>query len=146
MRDRRHSIAAIKWLKWVSHSEEVDIQHAHNGGEVRIGTFYVDGQDRNNKKQLFEFNGCAFHGCPRCFPKREQLLPRSYMTAHEACELTAERQAHLEGDGYRLRSVWECEVNLQLRRDTAMKAYYASIVINGEGPYSLYRITGQTLT
>ena len=30
----KHSIVAMKWLKWVSESEGIDIQHARNGGEV----------------------------------------------------------------------------------------------------------------
>jgi hypothetical protein len=67
-RDKRHSIAAIKWLKWVAHSEDLNIQHAHNGGEAHIGLFMVDGQDRNDRHQVFEFNGCAFHGCTRFVP------------------------------------------------------------------------------
>ena len=60
-----YSVVAIKWLKWLSDSEQLNIQHARNGGEVRIGHLRVDGQDRDNPMQLYEFYGCLFHGCTR---------------------------------------------------------------------------------
>ena len=30
----RQSVIAIKWLKWLSERDDLDIQHAKNGGEV----------------------------------------------------------------------------------------------------------------
>ena len=32
--------------------------------------FTVDGLDRK-RKTIKEFNGCYFHGCPKCFPERK---------------------------------------------------------------------------
>lgn len=52
-----HSLAAIKWLKWLAHKEGLNIQHALNGGEVKLGRYYVDGQNRNDRKQVYEFLG-----------------------------------------------------------------------------------------
>ena len=90
---------AIKWLKWLSESEDLDIQHARNGREVKILNYKVDGQRRTDKKQLFEFNGCVFHGCPKCFINRKNRLPRSNLTAEEAYTRTLERQKKLEAAG-----------------------------------------------
>jgi hypothetical protein len=49
----------IKWLKQISSERGLDIQHALNGGEVRIGQYKVDGQLRSDTRQLFEFYGCV---------------------------------------------------------------------------------------
>ena len=53
------------------------IQHALNGGEVKIqrpdGRFYkVDGfcwDPLTGQEILFDFNGCLFHGCLECYPE-----------------------------------------------------------------------------
>ena len=52
---------AVKWLSWLAETEEIDIEHARNGGEKRIGGYSVDGfcQERNT---VYEFHGCFWHG------------------------------------------------------------------------------------
>ena len=55
----RQSVIAIKWMKWISETENLSIQHARNGGEVHIGNLKVDGHDRNNPKLVYEFYGCV---------------------------------------------------------------------------------------
>ena len=97
--EEMQSAIAIKWLKWLSESEDLEIQHARNGREVKILNYKVDGQLRNDIKQLFEFNGCVFHGCPKCFVNRKNRLPRSNLTAEEAYTRTMERQKKLEAAG-----------------------------------------------
>ena len=51
-KSEKQSMVAIKWLKWLSETEDLDIQHARNGGEVRIMNFKVDGQLRSDPKQV----------------------------------------------------------------------------------------------
>lgn len=54
------------------------IRHSHNGGEVRLlpdCSYLVDGFDRQTNT-VFEFNGCFWHGCPRCFPQRRKTHAR----------------------------------------------------------------------
>ena len=52
---------AVKWLSWLAETEEIDIQHARNGGEKRVGNYSLDGycQERNT---AYEFHGCFWHG------------------------------------------------------------------------------------
>ena len=52
---------AVKWLSWVAETEEIDIEHARNGGEKRVGGYSLDGfcQERNT---AYEFHGCFWHG------------------------------------------------------------------------------------
>lgn len=52
----RQSAMAIRWLMWVAHSRGIEIQHAKNQGEKRIGQYKVDGYCEALNK-VFEFNG-----------------------------------------------------------------------------------------
>ena len=52
----RHSLIAIKLLKWISYETGLYIQHAQNGGEHRIGNYRVDGFDRDTNT-VYEFLG-----------------------------------------------------------------------------------------
>ena len=63
-RNDQQSAIAIKWIKWLSETQQLDIQHARNGGEVWIPVgnnrhVKPDGQLRTDDKQLYEFYGCV---------------------------------------------------------------------------------------
>jgi len=57
---------AETWLKYLANKEKIHIQHAKNGGEKRVGKYLLDGFSEKSKK-IFEFNGCLYHGCEKCF-------------------------------------------------------------------------------
>ncbi|VDI57155.1 Hypothetical predicted protein [Mytilus galloprovincialis] len=46
--EEKHSIKALKWLRYVSKSKGIHIQHARNGGEKNIGDYRVDGYHKNS--------------------------------------------------------------------------------------------------
>ena len=56
-RGKPQSAKALKWLNFIAQDENIDIQHRDNGGEKKIGRFFVDGfcEDTNT---VYEFNGC----------------------------------------------------------------------------------------
>jgi hypothetical protein len=73
------SHASICWLKWVERQDGLHLQHALSlEGEYHIpGTdFKADGYD-SSSRTVYEFNGCFWHGCPKCFPDRELEDPRT---------------------------------------------------------------------
>jgi hypothetical protein len=41
--EEKHSIKAMQWIKYLSTTKGVHIQHARNGGEKEIGHYKVDG-------------------------------------------------------------------------------------------------------
>ena len=55
-RKDRQSAMAIRWLMWVAHSQGVEIQHAKNQGEKRIGQYKADGYCLQLNK-VYEFQG-----------------------------------------------------------------------------------------
>ncbi|ESO94411.1 hypothetical protein LOTGIDRAFT_239760 [Lottia gigantea] len=74
---RQQSNKALRWLEWEQHTRflaslrngttKPNIRHAGNGGEIKVGPYSLDGYDRDNNV-AYEFFGCAFHGCPTCYP------------------------------------------------------------------------------
>ena len=52
---------AVKWLSWLAETEEIDIQHAKNGGERRVGSYSLDGYCEETHT-AYEFHGCFWHG------------------------------------------------------------------------------------
>jgi hypothetical protein len=55
-RRENQSDQALRWLKWLSESQDIRIQHARNGGEKKVGRFKVDGYDPESKT-VYEYHG-----------------------------------------------------------------------------------------
>ena len=89
------------------------IRTATNGGEVRIYTpaqsFLVGGYDEETRT-IFEFNGCLWHGCRKCYPKRNRLSKlHADRTFEELWQATTAKAQILRCQGYALETMWECE-------------------------------------
>jgi hypothetical protein len=52
--EEKHSIKAMQWIKYLSTTEGVRMQHARNGGEKEIGSYKVDGYYENENGQPYE--------------------------------------------------------------------------------------------
>jgi len=113
--DQMTSNIAIQWLKFISWSENIYIRHARNGGEVKLGNYRVDGYSEtiiDNKifKTIYEFHGCYFHGCKKCFTdstwnQTKQCLNSTIHQKH------VQRINNIKKDfpDYHLVEIWECE-------------------------------------
>ena len=64
---------AILWLKYTSQKQYIYIQHSRNSKEKHILEYKIDGWDPVNKN-VYEFQGCVFHGCPKCFIHKAIIL------------------------------------------------------------------------
>ena len=105
-----HSNVALEWLTWCQQPSQ-NIQHAGNAGEVRIpGTnFHVDGFD-GSTNTVYEFHGCFWHGCPRCYPNRHETHLRHYdRTMQDVYETTQQKIQQLTEQGYTVVEMWECD-------------------------------------
>ena len=92
-----HSKVAMEWLTWCTQQQQT-IQHARNASEYRIpGTdFHVDGFDASTNT-IYEFHGCFWHGCPRCYPTRHETYLRHYdRTMQDVYETTQQRTQQLK--------------------------------------------------
>ena len=54
------------WLQYLSRKHNINIKHTNNGGEVQCGPYRLDGVCEE-LKTIFEFQGCYWHGCLKCY-------------------------------------------------------------------------------
>ena len=117
---------AIKWLEWEAKKRGIHIHHARcgHGGEREILGVRVDGYHPKSKT-VFQFHGCLWHGCEKCYPEDRQglvlqktrqgkVIPRldtqkQPMSRKNAYELTLLRTQFLRKEGYRVVEKWEHE-------------------------------------
>ncbi|XP_061196432.1 uncharacterized protein LOC133204707 [Saccostrea echinata] len=127
---RRYSAKACRWLSWMSHQTGSHIQHARNGGEVKIGSYTVDGYQEATRT-VYEFYGCYWHGCPTCYPnlQTESHPHRTQFTYEQLHEETLRRSSVLEEMGYSLRSIWEHEFDQQVQREVTLQNYVRDLDI-----------------
>ena len=120
----RQSRSAILWLDFVAKERNIKIQHAKNSKELRVGRLKVDGFCEE-QKLCFEFNGCYYHGCPRCFPRERQTAFRNKQCEmlEQRYERTLARQERLESLGYRTEILWECEFKHMLKTNPRLAEF-----------------------
>ena len=58
---RNQSHEALQWLSYTAEKEEIRIQHDRNGGEKRVGNYYLDGYCKETHT-AYEYQGCYWHG------------------------------------------------------------------------------------
>jgi hypothetical protein len=101
---------ARQWLKYIAESQNIYIIHAMNSDEFKIGPYYVDGIC-HEKKIIFEFHGCHWHGCTVCFtPDTYSNIKKN--TMKEINDMHNLRIAYIQNnmpEGYQLIQIWEHE-------------------------------------
>ena len=120
------SFVAIKWLEWEAKNRGIHIHHARcgHGGERKILGARVDGYHQESKT-VFQFHGCLWHGCEKCYPEDRQKpvqqntrqgkvisrldTEKKPMNRKTAYALTLQRTQSLRKEGYRVVEKWEHE-------------------------------------
>lgn len=103
------SNASIEWLEYVKKTRGVDIHHALNHGEMKFGSYYVDGYyEKDGVRKALDFAGCFFHGhC--CRYRADYINPQSkipfgtLMTMFNDRIDVLQRVHHLDTE-----VMWEC--------------------------------------
>uniref|UniRef100_A0A1Y1L1R3 DNA-directed DNA polymerase n=1 Tax=Photinus pyralis TaxID=7054 RepID=A0A1Y1L1R3_PHOPY len=101
---------AIRWLLLEERSRQIDIIHSGKQKEARVGGVKVDGYCPKTN-EVFEFHGCYYHGCPKCFKyTRNASLPDSPSeTLEYRYEATVAKSCRLIELGYAVIEMWECD-------------------------------------
>tara|TARA_R100001509_G_scaffold143490_1_gene99279 strand:- start:579 stop:2573 length:1995 start_codon:yes stop_codon:yes gene_type:complete len=106
-----YSRMAINWLNKISKEDNIDIQHAENGGELRVelgsGRYYLLDGYCEETNTAYEFNGDVWHGNPECFAPDATPHPHSDVTAQELYESQMEKERILNEMGFNVVSIWE---------------------------------------
>ena len=68
---------SIRWLEHVANRWKIRIHHAMSGhgGERWIERAPVDGYN-HEKKIVFQYHGCYWHGCRKCYHDRDKIIDR----------------------------------------------------------------------
>ena len=122
------SVKALKWLAWHDHllwlhhpASGNRIRTVRNGGEVHVSNYLVNGfspcDPVTGRPTVYEFHGCLWHGCPRCFPHNQNSHPifHTDRTIQEVYDSTLKKHNLLREHGYDLKVQWECDCNLEVK-------------------------------
>lgn len=107
---------AIRWLTHVAEKEQVYIRHARNEGEVSVGKYKLDGYCEENKT-VYEFNGCFWHGCSKCYSfdtdSGRRRGPKRTMGELHLDTLEKKRYVKNILKDWRYVTMWECDWNVE---------------------------------
>ena len=109
---QNYSRVAIEWLEGIMKEEGIFIQHAENGGEVRVGIYFADGYCEETNT-VYEFHGSYYHGDPTMFEDDDRPHPfKKQFTAKELHEQTMFKEQEIRNLGYNLVVMWESEYKM----------------------------------
>jgi hypothetical protein len=116
-----HSHKQLLWLKYISTAKNIVIKHCKNGGEFKIGKYFLDGYDPITNTG-YEFHGCLFHGCPKCYKPStfntiKQETMRSIYVQH------TNRINYLKLYVSDLIEIWECEWDAWVKSNENLKQF-----------------------
>jgi hypothetical protein len=119
----KSSRKAMQWLAWLESDRNIVIKyHARSEyGEMKVGPYKLDGFI--DKTCAFEFHGCLFHGCPKCYTS-ETLNP---FTREKMSEVHTRHKRRMEylSKYIKIEEMWECEWDLLCK--TKLREYTAEI-------------------
>uniref|UniRef100_A0A914I773 DNA-directed DNA polymerase n=1 Tax=Globodera rostochiensis TaxID=31243 RepID=A0A914I773_GLORO len=117
--------------------DNVKVRHADNGREIKFGGFKVDCVIGAQKK-IIEFQGCVFHGCPRCYRPWTKGVDGELM--EEKFQRSETKMARLRDicKNFSVEEVWECDVKAELKRNMEMKKFFESVLDGPINPRDAY--------
>ena len=93
------SIGEQEWLLYLEDKLEVTLDR-----QTKIGKYHVDGYDPRTKT-VYEFNGCFWHGCSRCF--QGQIINQQNKKSMKTLLVeTMSKRAALIDMGYKVKTMW----------------------------------------
>lgn len=77
---------------------------------------------------VYEYQGCIFHGCRRCYPKQgnQKRFCHPNRTVDEVYEATLKKTVILRNSGYRVIEMWGCEFAKKKKSDPELAEFLKS--------------------
>ena len=117
----RYSKSSICWLNWLCRKNDINIRHALNGGEEVLkinGKSYKVDSFHNKSNTVYEFYGCFWHRCLRCF-KPDAVNIKNQKDMKTLNQRMLKKRKVIERAGYNHVSIYEC----QLKSNEAYRAF-----------------------
>lgn len=121
----------FQWLYFQQTLTSHTILHARNGGEQTVLSaadhHFVDGYIPA-LRMVYEFHGCLYHGCERCFPTRRgsHHFRNEDRTLNELFRATQQKTHLLRVAGYNVVEMWECECDDMTKTNIDVKTFLES--------------------
>jgi hypothetical protein len=123
--EQRTSVKCQQWLKYLCSKNDIFIQHSRNLGEFRIKQYLVDGYCEETNT-IYEFHGCVFHGCPKCYTPDTfnaiKKLPMGFIYK-EHCKRMEFLKSSLTGNKTKIVEIWECEWEKEIQTNKDIKQF-----------------------
>ena len=123
------SKVAMEYLLWQRSQINGRIQHVGNDGEYRIpcSRYTADGFDATTNT-VYEFQGCFFHGCRKCYPNRSEThLRLEHRCTADVYLCTQEKLQFLRDKGYNVVETWECDWRKMKEERKDIRNFVASL-------------------
>lgn len=121
--EQRSSMIALQWLKWLSYKQNIEIKHSRNDGELKLGVYRVDGYHEVSKT-IYEFHGCHWHGCPRCFTTNayNQTCQSSYGNLYKR-HIKRIQDIKNNNQDHKIIEMWECDWKELIKNNTDLSEF-----------------------
>lgn len=96
---------------------------------MRVANHLVDGFDPcdpvTGKPTVYEFHGCLWHGCARCFPLNRDSHPifHADRTLEEVYEATLQKHVLLRQCSYDVKIKWECDWGREVKTNSDLALF-----------------------
>ena len=127
-----NSSKAIEWIEWESHVQGAYFMHAMNGNEKTLGGLQlpVDGYCKfsDGKEKVLQFFGCYFHShCCKAVPHGRY---KDHLKDLENQKKTYANLSYLQGLGYNVQYIWECEFDRLKNENEELKTFCSGLNID----------------
>ena len=105
------SAEAIRWVEQQARQRGIHIHHAQcgHGDEPWILGRPVD-RFHLESKTVYQYQGCYWHGCPRCFFDRGTKITNPGKTREELYQATLQWSQKLREAGFHVVEAWSCQL------------------------------------
>ena len=147
----RHSKNSVEWLMLLEkvkndEGKKIKIQHARTDEGEKVVTYSnnvtrpvrykLDGYFKYNGREFAcEYQGCNWHGCPRCFQSERESTMNGGKSLAQRFRETQLKIRRLEEMGFIVITKWSCDFKKELEENPEMSAYVNSLQI--QEPISL---------
>ena len=120
----QYSKVSIQWLEWMAHVSNIEIQHALNIGEKFLpGTRYKLHGYCEETNTAYEYHGCVFHGCPKCFSDNREDTYHPLTKQSLKYALTLKKKAYIKQLGMNYVCIWDHEFQKLKNQNSELKQF-----------------------
>jgi len=109
-----YSFGQCIWILYLMQTKNINIQYKlTKGGEFIIPEYKkysADGYDPTTKT-IYEYHGCYWHGCQKCYPNENKINSTSKIPFKDLYDKTQKKKEFCISKNYKYEEMWECDFN-----------------------------------